>query len=97
MSFFGNKKMIKFYMIFRQAFNFLLENNRINNYTITNYIYFIWMKNSGRNCMQNMLDIIKFKGMTGIWTTLKPGNDIVTGSNRINNFTFSFVSPLKTQ
>ena len=47
--------------------------------------------------MQDILVAIEFQGMASVGATLKAGNDIITGSEVVNNFTFSFVAPLQTE
>ena len=47
--------------------------------------------------MQNVLDTIKLKCMTGVGAALEAGNYLVARSYYVNNFTFSFVAPLKAQ
>lgn len=44
-----------------------------------------------------MLDAIELKRMTGVRSSLESCDYLIFGSNYINNFTFSFIAPLKAQ
>ena len=44
-----------------------------------------------------MLDAVKFKGMTGIWSALKTGNHIVAGSQYIDYLPLAFIAPLEAK
>ena len=44
----------------------------------------------------DMLDIIEFKSMSGIGTSLEPGDYIIFRGQDINQFALAFITPLKT-
>src|SRR5690606_8969269 len=80
-----------------QLFNLGFENDRVENNTVADYISCRFTKNARRDLMEYMFDSVEFKGMTGVRSTLKPGNHIVSGRQNINNFAFAFVAPLKAK
>ena len=47
--------------------------------------------------MEYMFGTFKFQGMSGIWPTLKAGNDVIPGCEYIDKFTLAFISPLQTE
>ena len=59
-------------------------------------IYGTLVENTRRNGMQHVLDTIELESMPRVGPSLKACNDIVVLSEDIHDFTFSFVSPLKT-
>jgi hypothetical protein len=47
--------------------------------------------------MQYVLDIVEFKRVTGIGSSLETGNNIIIGTQGIHNLPLSFITPLKAK
>ena len=77
-----------------QRLSFCLEQRRIKYHSITNDVHFITLEYSRRDRTKHIFLTFKFKSMSGIRASLKTSNHIVTGSQHIDYFTFSFVAPL---
>jgi len=82
---------------FFECFHFSFEQGRVKYHAIADYVYFIALKNTGRNGPKDILFAVKLQCMTSVRATLKTGNEIVSGSENVNNFPFSLVAPLESQ
>src|SRR5690606_12116445 len=80
-----------------QSFYLLFQNDRIENDTVSDDVEDLRSKNPGRNLMKHMFDTVKFQGMASVGTALKAGHYLVLRCQDINNFSFSFISPLEAQ
>ena len=77
-----------------QCFGLSLEQSRIKHYSIAYNIHLVSLKNSRRNGTEHIFLSFKFKCMSGIRASLKTGYYIITGSQHIDDLTFTFVAPL---
>ena len=79
-----------------QSFSLSLEQSRIQYHTITNNVYFISLKYSGRNGTEHIFLAFEFQCMACIRTSLETSYYIITGSQNIDNLSFAFITPLQT-
>ena len=55
------------------------------------------MENTGRYLVKDYFFIFYVKSMTGIRSTLEPGDEVIIFGKKIDNFPFSFIAPLEAE
>jgi len=80
-----------------ESHNFLAEYYRIQYYAVSDDILDITSEYTGRDLVKYVLDSIELKRVTSVGASLESCNYLIVRSNYVNNFTFSFIAPLKAQ
>src|SRR5690606_26551752 len=82
-------------VILLEFFDFASEHDRVEHHPVADHVLGGLPKNAGRNLMEYMLDAIEFKGMAGVRASLKTRNNVIARGQYIDNFSLTFISPLK--
>src|SRR5574344_312115 len=96
MRFFGNQQAFgqRMTACFQLVY-FYFEQSGIQHDAVSDYVYFITLKNSGRNGSKYVFLIVKLERMTCVGAALKATNHIVLRCQYIHYFSFSFIAPLE--
>jgi len=78
---------------YRLTFSF--QGHRIQHYPIADEVNGLLMKDARRYLMQYDLFVFDVERMTGVGSTLEPGDQIVVGSEIVHYFSLSFIPPLE--
>ena len=54
------------------------------------------MEDTAGDDVEDMLGAVEFEGVAGIGATLETGNNIVFGSEDVDDFAFALVAPLES-
>ena len=67
------------------------------NDTITDDVHLAALEDTRGNATENILLTLEFESVTGIGSTLKTSNDIITRGQYIDHLSFSFIAPLQSE
>lgn len=77
--------------------DFILEDDRIDNDSVSDDIYGIRAENAGRNCMKNESISVEYQRVACVWTALEARYNLVIRGQYIDYFAFALVSPLEAE
>ena len=77
-----------------EGFGFGLEQRRVEHHAVADDVHLVALEDSGRYGTEHIFLSFEFKGMSRIGTSLETGNDIVAGSQYVNDFPLAFIAPL---
>ncbi len=80
-----------------KIFSLVHKQIRSQNHTVANDIDLITLEDTGRNTAKHIFLSFKLQGMSGIRATLETGYHIIPRRKNVDNLSFTFVAPLKTQ
>jgi hypothetical protein len=72
------------------------EHFRINHKSVSDQTLFVSIQNTGRYQVENELPAFHDKRVASVVTPLKSYDQIRSGSQKINDLSFSFITPLGT-
>jgi hypothetical protein len=78
----------------KESIHFLNQNAWVNDHPVPNKASLIGVEYAGGNEMKNKLLVIDNQGVAGIVAALKTYYTVSLFSQQVNDFAFSFVSPL---
>ena len=81
---------------FLQAIDFFHQGCQVHNHTTTNHVDLVGVQNAARNQVQHVFVLPHPNGVTSVITAGEAHDDVGIGSKAIDDFSFSFVSPLET-
>ena len=80
-----------------EGLGFLHEKHGVKHHTVAYKIGFLVLEHARGYGAEHIFLAVEFKGVAGVGPTLKTGYHIVTRSEHIHYFTFSFVAPLEAE
>src|SRR5690606_8118778 len=73
------------------------KDDGVDHHAVTDEVKRVFIENSRRDCVQDILLPIEFERMTSVGTALETGDEVVFRTEYIDYFSFTFVAPLQTQ